>query len=1517
MVGTERKILIIDDSPEDRELYRRYLLRDGDYSYKFLEASQGKQGIKLFQQHQPDAILLDYRLPDLDGLELLSQLKSLLAQPYLPAIMVTGQGNEAIAVQAMKAGAQDYLVKEQITPEGLQLAVQGAIENVELRNQLQQRIERERVVSQITQKIYQSSDLSEILQTTVTEVRQFLQTDRVLIFRLQSNGWGIVKTESVGAEWTPLLSTSLYDPCLNENYIEYFCQGFIKVKSDIYDGSIDACHVELLAKLQVRANLVVPILQDGQLWGMLIAHHCRDTRQWQPLEIELLQELATGLGIALRQAELYQQAQYELSERRQVEAELRENEQRLQMALQASRMGTWDWNIQTGVISWSDNLEALFGLQPGEFDGSLEMFKQLLHPEDSDRVQAAIDRAITTGEDYKIEFRVVYPHGKIRWALSQGKVFYDQNNQPIRMAGSDIDITETKKSAEALRESELRFRQIAENIDAVFWIKDVAENRVSYVSPAYERLWDLNCQDLYADQNNWFNFIHPEDRESINRAFQEKAIADQFDEEYRIILPDGSIRWVRDRCFGIKDETGNTYRFTGIAEDITARKQRELNKQFLTQLDLRLRHLQDAQTMMQETVRSLGQYLDVNRCTLGRVNLQQGLYIPEQVWSRNFDHLAQTQKLSDFATAELQATFASNQAVVVNEITTDPRTVTVAQNYRLLQISAFVAIPCIDQGKLAAVLTVSTPTSRVWSVNEVTLLQEAVVRIWSLIEQTKVTQALRESEERFRTSVENILDCLGIYSAIRNEQGQIIDFRTEYVNHAACVNNQLTYEQQIGRGLCELLPGHRESGLFDEYCQVVETGKSLVKENLIYTDEYGQQRLTKAFDIRVAKFGDGFVATWRDITNRKQTEDALRNNEQLLRLALAGAQAGSWDWDIQTGKVFWSWENFALHGIEPVNHPLEYEDWCQGLHPDDLEQAKTDVSQVVEQRQLEYRSEFRIVHPQRGIRWLLALGRLIINEQGEPMRLSGINLDITERKQAEKSLQESEERFRNLADNMSQFAWMADEHGNIFWYNQRWFDYTGTTLEEMQGWGWQKVHHPDHFDRVVRHIRHCFETGQSWEDTFPLRGHDGQYRWFLSRAIPIYDHQGKILRWFGTNTDITEQKQAEQERNRLLEQEQIARAEAERANRIKDEFLAILSHELRSPLNPILGWAKLMQSRKFDPAKTAEALATIERNANLQCQLIDDLLDVAKILRGKLNMDVASVNLVFVIEAALDTVKTAAFAKSIVLNSVLAQVGQVSGDSARLQQILWNLLSNAIKFTPPGGRVDIILQRVDNQAQIQISDTGKGINPDFLPHIFESFRQEDASTTRKYGGLGLGLAIVRYLVEAHGGTIQADSQGEGQGATFTVKLPLLDDELLKNHPDELLAQEIDLTGVKVLVVDDEIDARELVIAVLEQYGAEVLAVTSAAEVLASLEWFQPQVLISDIGMPEMDGYTLLQRIRSLPDAQGGQIGAIALSAYARMEDQQRSLAAGFQHHICKPLDLDKLVQTVFELAQQN
>jgi len=397
---------------------------------------------------------------------------------------------------------------------------------------------------------------------------------------------------------------------------------------------------------------------------------------------------------------------------------------------------------------------------------------------------------------------------------------------------------------------------------------------------------------------------------------------------------------------------------------------------------------------------------------------------------------------------------------------------------------------------------------------------------------------------------------------------------------------------------------------------------------------------------------------------------------------------------------------------------------------------------------------------------------------------------------------------------------------------------------------------------------------------------------------------------------------AEQERARLLVLEQGARKQAEEANRIKDEFLATLSHELRTPLNAILGWVQVLRSGKLDETAAVRALETIERNARSQAQLIADLLDVSRIITGKLRLDFKPVDLRRIIDAALDSVRPAADAKGILLEvSTSPLASPVLGDADRLQQVVWNLLSNAMKFTPRGGRVEIRLRDSGTSALIRVTDTGIGIRPDFLPYVFDRFRQAEGSITRAHGGLGLGLSIVRHLIELHGGTVEVESEGEGKGATFSVRLPLraelAEDPLdqtaagrggLFNSPPDLLA------GLRVVVVEDEADTRELLVVALQQCGAEVTAFGTVPEALA---WFDHQVadvLVSDIGVPVEDGYALIRKLRARGPDRGGNVPAAALTAYARAEDRLRALEAGYQTHLAKPVDPPELIATVARLA---
>ena len=394
----------------------------------------------------------------------------------------------------------------------------------------------------------------------------------------------------------------------------------------------------------------------------------------------------------------------------------------------------------------------------------------------------------------------------------------------------------------------------------------------------------------------------------------------------------------------------------------------------------------------------------------------------------------------------------------------------------------------------------------------------------------------------------------------------------------------------------------------------------------------------------------------------------------------------------------------------------------------------------------------------------------------------------------------------------------------------------------------------------------------------------------------------------------------------LFELARQERDRAEEANRTKDDFLATVSHELRTPLTAILGWSSILRTGSLTPEKQARALETVERSARAQAQIVDDLLDISRIVAGRMRLDMQPVRLEPVVEAALDTVRPSAAARDIRIETQLEPgAGPVKGDAQRLQQVAWNLLTNAIKFTPDGGRVGLRLRRVEDHVELQVTDSGKGIDPAFLPHVFERFRQADGSSTRRYGGLGLGLAIVRHLVEMHGGTVQAYSEGEGHGSSFTLRLPLAvartpEGASSANTPvitDPSLAAYLpDLTGVRVLVVDDEQSTRELLRALLEERGAAVSSASSAAEALEQLQRAPPDLLVSDIGMPDADGYTFIRQVRALPPAQGGQVPAAALTAYTRLEDRTRVLSAGFQVYVPKPVDPIELVMALANLINR-
>lgn len=534
--------------------------------------------------------------------------------------------------------------------------------------------------------------------------------------------------------------------------------------------------------------------------------------------------------------------------------------------------------------------------------------------------------------------------------------------------------------------------------------------------------------------------------------------------------------------------------------------------------------------------------------------------------------------------------------------------------------------------------------------------------------------------------------------------------------------------------------------------------------------------------------------------------------------------------------------------------------------------------------------------------------------------------------QARELARESENRFRIMADHAPVLLWMAGTDARCNFFNQPWLEFTGRTQLQECGYGWAEGIHPEDFQECVDTYMESFVTRKKFTMEYRLRRHDGQYRWMLDNGVPRYLKSGEFAGYIGSCIDITERKESEADREKLLRSERSARSEAERlyqaaqeANSLKDEFLATVSHELRTPLNAIVGWAEILQQNALPPEEFPEAIAAIERNAREQSRLINDLLDVSRIITGKIKLDIQPVDVTQIIEDSIDVVKLSAQVRNleILFESDVAGM-TVAGDATRLKQIVWNLLSNAIKFSEIGGLISINLKRKNSQLELRVTDTGEGISPDFIPFVFDRFRQADGSLSRKHSGLGLGLAIVQHLVELHGGSVAAESRGKGTGATFIINFPVMAVRLQKTTSErnielpELPKQRTPrLNGLNLLLVDDQPDVLGLLEVILSREGAKLTTANSVAEALVAVNKTSFDLIVSDIGMPEQTGHDLVRKLRNDPNLRTCKTPAIALTAHVREEDQQAALAAGFQMHLAKPVDSGLLVNSIARLARRG
>ncbi len=637
----------------------------------------------------------------------------------------------------------------------------------------------------------------------------------------------------------------------------------------------------------------------------------------------------------------------------------------------------------------------------------------------------------------------------------------------------------------------------------------------------------------------------------------------------------------------------------------------------------------------------------------------------------------------------------------------------------------------------------------------------------------------------------------------------------------------------------------------------------------------------------------------------------------------AGAAAFG-DWDVLRGEVLWSPPLEEILGEPAPERAVPLSWWRERILPEDREGAVRAAERALASDALRYDCAYRVRRADESA-LLVRESSFVAREGGRALRVvSAIaRADAAERSAGAGGLftwlEQDRERFRTFVDGLPLLAWAMTPEGWIYFYNRRWHEYTGTTPAEMEGWGWIAVHDPHDLPRTLRIFRAALAEGTFWEDEFRLRRADGAMRWHLSRAMPLRDADGRVTHWFGTNTDVHDQKLALEERSRLLEREQDARRAAEAASRAKDEFLAIVSHELRSPLNAIVGWTQVLQQEEPDPTQR-QALDAIARNARHQATLIEDLLDTSRILSGRLKIRYVPTSLASAVRSAVEGIQPRAEAAGVAIEvEDLTQGASVVGDAVRLQQVASNLLSNAVKFSPGGGRVRVRVQTTEASVVLEVADEGEGIDPAFLPRIFHRFEQADASSTRQHGGLGLGLSIVRSLVELHGGRVRAHSDGLGQGARFLVDLPLRSGALppAVEPAAEPEPERVSLRGTDVLVVDDDPEAREVLSTLLLSCGASVATAGSVAQALEALRSGLPHVVLSDVAMPGVDGFGLVERVRALAAPGAASLPIVALTAFASLANQEEALAGGFDAYLTKPVDAALLARTIAAVQRRS
>lgn len=1230
--------------------------------------------------------------------------------------------------------------------------------------------------------------------------------------------------------------------------------------------SENAAEIEIWRSLDIGSHACVPLRARGRVMGAITCFTSKVGRRYSAGDMAMLEDLAYRVAIALDNARLYAEAQQALSQ-------TSESFALIDSLLEASPLGICFLDREMRYIRINQVLAELNGLPAEQHLG--QDFRQLL-PEFGESA-SIIQQVLATGEPVLNVEISGESQGKPGYFCYWLANYYPVKNERGEISGAGIilaEITTAKQTELALRESEIRFRSVVESnmIGIGFWDVDGAINEAN---DALLEMIGYTREELVSGQIRWVEMTPPEyagiDRAALAQVAESGSCA-PYEKEY--IRKDGTRFPI---LVGAGNLQGCTDKGSFFVLDITDRKQAQ-NQNRENEIRIR-RQLAELDLVYNTTPVGLSfvdtnlRYIRINEC-LAEIN---GRTIA--------DHIGRTVReaipeIADIVEPIYRQVLATQTPVLDLEIKAE--TLQQPGFVRDWQVSFY---PVSDES--GTLLGVSSVVAEITDRNQAKrVIQQSEAIFRRLLESNIFGVAIGDFSGRIAYANDSLLKMVG-YTRSEQLSGQM---RWDRMTPPEYLHLDAKAAQEI-----------REKGVATPFKKeyIRKDGSRvpiLMGGTILCPDDRAPETI---------------VAFYIDLTEISRVEAELKNNQERLQVAQQAGKIGTFEWNVQTGEVACTPELEALYGL-PIGALNTYQTWLEMLHPDDRAVTEQQVLAAAASGE-ELNIEFRICRPDKTVGWMACRATVFQDDRGLTLRMIGVNVDISDRKQAEEARSQINQTLEALirACPLAITVLGADD-GIVKMWNP--------AAERIFGWSESEAvgqfvpsipaNKREEFMANLQGIR----AGNAIAGMETQRQRkDGSSIDIGLWATPVRDGEGNI-NCMSIVADISDRKQAEAERARLLDREQAARAEAEAINRLKDEFLATLSHELRTPLNAILGWAQILRRGKYTEASLATGLEAIERQSRVQVQLVEDLLDVSRIIQGKLALKPGWFDMVKTIEVALNSVNFAAEAKSVTVSSEFdPAVSLIWGDTQRLQQVVSNLLTNAVKFTPAGGSVRLRLSAVavtdspsPNYVQITVSDTGKGISAEFLPYVFDRFRQADGSITRADSGLGLGLAIVRHLVELHRGTVRAESPGEGKGATFTVMLPLKQrrsqqSQLRGERKIPQMCQAI-LAGVKVLVVDDEPDNREFLVAAIAQLGATAAAAASAAEAIELLQQSPPDILVSDIGMPVEDGYSLIRKVRSSESDKIKRLPAVALTAYASEQDRDRAIAAGYDEHLAKPID---------------